>query len=109
MMEKREKNRMMKKEEIMEEDNDNRTNNICKSGSCIQSVKRSDEFEELLKISHKKHCNWMKSNSDVYCSNKLKLLQTNYVHRKAFDRLRNYIMDEPSTFDLSKKYETSMR
>lgn len=101
-MEKRERNQMSKREEEkMEEGDDNEIDRTFKSGS----VKRSDEFEGLLGKPRKKHCDWMKSNSDTYCPNRPKLLKVNYARRKAFGRLTTYVTDEPSAPDLSKKCE----
>nr|XP_012232176.1 PREDICTED: dynein heavy chain 7, axonemal-like isoform X1 [Linepithema humile] len=97
-----EKNRMQEKEE------NNKQINIYKSEPCTRSIKRSDVFEELVKKSHKRHCNWMKSSSDTLCPN-AKFLKNNRVYQKALDRLKTYATDEANILDSSEKCETLSR
>lgn len=94
-----EKNEIQRTEKATEQDKNDEEIDIHKySEPYMKSIKRSDVFEEphVKKSRKKKHCNWMKSNSDTYCP---KFLQA-YRHQKTFDYLKKYITDKPSAPDL---------
>lgn len=100
--------RVKKKEETTKHNENDAEINVRKSEPGVRSIKRNDAFEEPFRKSHKKHCHWMKYSSDTYCPN-IKFLKTNRVHRRDFDRLRNYVMSEPNISDLSRERETLSR
>lgn len=100
-----EKDRAQRKEEVEQSKNDKRID-ISKSEPCTGLIKQSEE--PLVRKSRKKHCNWIRSTSDTYCPNS-KLLKNYHMHRKAYDRLKKYVKDEPSVFDLPQKCETLLR
>lgn len=101
--------RNKRKAETTEQDKNNTEINVSKSEPDTRSINQSDAFEEPLRKSGKKrHCDWMKHNSDMYCPN-IKFLKSNRTHRKTLDRLRDYIMSEPSiVFDWSQECEAPL-
>jgi len=101
-----EKNRSQKKEEVMEQDKNDKGINFYKSELCTGLTKRSQK--PLVEKSRKKHYDWMKSTSDTYCLN-INLFKNYHAHRKTYDRLKKYIKDESRIFDLSQKCETLSR
>lgn len=101
-----EKSRIQRTEKAMEQDKNDKEIDIHKySESCMKSMKRSDVFDEShVRKSRKKH--WMKSSSDTYCP---KLSKKYYIHQKTFDRLKKYVIAEPSVSDLPQVCETLSR
>lgn len=104
---KQEKDKTQRKEEATERNKSDKGIDIYKSESCIGLTKPS-EGSSLLRKSRKKHCDWMKSTSDTYCPN-TKLFKSYHVHRKTYDRLKEYVKDELRTFDLPQECETLPR
>lgn len=96
---------IQRKEATKRDKSDERTD-IYKSESCIGLTKKSGG--PLVSKSRKKHCDWMKSTSDIYCPN-TELFKNYHVHRKIYDRLKKYVKDELRTFDLPQKCETLSR
>lgn len=92
------------KEDKKQDECDEKVHSIGKPESRVKSIKRSDEFEPHRK-SHKRHCEWIKSKSDMYCPN-IKFLKDNGEHRKI---LRNYVKDKSSVFDFSRECVISPR
>ncbi|XP_025074708.1 dynein heavy chain 7, axonemal-like [Pogonomyrmex barbatus] len=101
----REKDSTQREEEIVERDKSDKEIDIYKSEPCTELMKRSKE--SLVKKSHKKHCDWMKSTSDTYCPN-TKLFKSYHMYQRAYDRLKKYT-DKPSFFNLPPKCETLSR
>lgn len=103
-----EKSRIQRTEKATEQDKNDKEIDIHKySEPCMKSIKRSDVFDEpYVRKSRKKHCDWMKSSSDTYCP---KLSKKYHMHQKTFDRLKKYVIDEPSVSDLPQECETLSR
>ncbi|XP_032686024.1 dynein heavy chain 7, axonemal-like isoform X4 [Odontomachus brunneus] len=93
------------KEDKEQDERDEKVQSIDKPESRAKPIKRSNEFEQPRRKSHKKHCDWIKSKYDTYCSN-IKFLKDNGEHRKT---LRNYVTDKSSVLDFSQECEVSSR
>lgn len=100
------KDRSQRKEKVTEQDKSYKEIGICKSEPSTELTKLSEE--SLVRKSRKKHCDWMQSTSNTYCSN-TKLFKNYHLHRKTYGRLKKYIKDEPRIVDLPQKCETLSR
>lgn len=103
-----EKSGIQRTEKATEQNKNDKEIDIHKySEPCMKSIKRSNVFEEQrVGKSRKKHCDWIKSSSDTYCS---KFSKKYHIHQKTFDHVKKYVIDEPSVFDLPQECETLSR